>query len=126
MCLLAVRLHMPDFFMAVVAADKDNLRAVGRNRAAFGGVHEFAGRATENRNAPEAGLLRGRGTACRQHMAAVGKPTNEKGLPLTGYGDRVSLSSAHRAEKDSRSVRESEVLAIGRKGCDRDRVVLRI
>lgn len=36
----------------LLEADKNNLGAVGRNDAALGGVHEFAGRATENGDAP--------------------------------------------------------------------------
>src|SRR5229473_638606 len=56
---LAIGLHLPDFFMTVVAADKNNLRTIGRDSAAFGSFHEFAGCATEDRDAPQAGLLCG-------------------------------------------------------------------
>ena len=58
--MLSIRLHLPDFFMAVVAADKDNLSAIGRDGAAFGGVHELAGCSTEDGDAPQAGFLCGR------------------------------------------------------------------
>src|SRR6266478_2390751 len=107
--LLAIRLHLPDFFMTVVRADKNNSRAIGRDGAAFGGVHELARCSTEDGDTPQAGSLGGRRAARRQHMGAVRKPTDKMGISAARYGDGMSFSSAHRAEKDACFAGESKV-----------------
>src|ERR1700694_4295548 len=124
--LLSIRLHQPDFLMAVIAANKNDLRAIGRNDATLGSIDDLARGATENRHTPKTGLLAGGGRASRKHMATIGEPTDPVRFPVVSDGDGVSFPGAELTEKEAGSIRKSEVVAIRRNRGTVDRIVFRV
>src|SRR5580693_841055 len=103
--MLPIRLHLPDFLVAVIPPHKNNLRPVRRNNPTLGAIHNSTRRASEDRHAPQAGWL-GRGSrARRQHVAAVWKPAHAVRASNVLSADWMRLPRAHLPEKHARAVR---------------------
>src|SRR5579872_6706767 len=119
---LAVGREEPDFLIGPVVANDSDLRAIGRNRASAGVVHELARAAAEKRDvvdARHAGSLRG----VDEKMAAIGKPGFGEWAHDVWNINGMSFAGGEFAQEKAGAIGKREIFRIRRERRAKDRVV---
>src|SRR5208282_5566434 len=107
--ILAVGIHLPDFFTAIFAAEEDNPGAIRRDGAVVAIVRELERRAAEDGSVPEAGFFRRGLPARHKNMIAIREPVHGTRWKRVRQNDGMSFPAAHYAEKETGAVGKSQV-----------------